>query len=218
MEADLSIRANELGEVTVRQLEKLSDEELFAYMKAGSHDALAIVFRRYHQMVLRIARGILKDAGEAEDLMQVVFLEIFQTVGRFDPSKGTSKSWIIRYAYHRSLNRKQYLKARAFYGQEEIGNGNGIVRPIATPLATAGLKDQEAKRLIQQSLATLNEAQRKTLTFAFFEGLSMVEIAEREKETLVNVRHHYYRGLQKLRCFLYGGRSSNGRFGEGRKE
>jgi RNA polymerase sigma-70 factor (ECF subfamily) len=219
MEADLSIRASELAEVTVGQLEKLSDEELFAYMKAGYHDALAIVFRRYQKMVFRIARGILKDAGEAEDLMQVVFLELFQAVGKFDPSKGSSKGWIIRYAYHRSLNRKKYLKARAFYGQEEIENGNGRgIQVAATPVVTLGLKEQEARRLIQQSLATLNEAQRKTLTLAFFEGLSMEEIAVRQKESLVNVRHHYYRGLQKLRSFFYGAQSSNGNSDRRNKE
>jgi RNA polymerase sigma-70 factor (ECF subfamily) len=202
MEADLSIRAG-LGDVAVGQLERLSDEELFARMRCGSHDALAILFRRYHLMVFRIAKGILRDGGEAEDLTQVVFLELFQAVDKFDPSRGTSKSWIIRYAYHRSLNRKQYLKARAFYGQEQIGNGKGL-QPAAEPVATRGLKEVEVKRLVQQSLAMLNEPQRETLKSAFFEGLSMAEIAEQQKETLVNVRHHYYRGLRKMRSFLHG--------------
>lgn len=203
----------------VAQLEKLSDEELFAYMKAGYHDALAVIFRRYQKMVFRIARGILRDAGEAEDLMQVVFLELFQAVGKFDPSKGSSKGWIIRYAYHRSLNRKKYLKARAFYGQEEIENGNGRgLQVAATPVVTLGLKDQEARRLIQQSLATLNKAQRKTLMLAFFEGLSMEEIAARQKESLVNVKHHYYRGLQKLRSFFYGAQSANAASDRAHKE
>lgn len=218
MEADLSVRAGELGEQAVGRLERLSDEELFARMRIGSHDAMAILFRRYHPLVLRIAKGILRDAGEAEDLMQVVFLELFQAAEKFDPSRGTSKSWIIRYAYHRSLNRKQYLKARAFYSQEEIGDGRGL-QPVATPIAAAGLKEVEVKRLIQQSLAMLNKPQRETLQSAFFEGFSMAEIAERQNESVVNVQHHYYRGLHKLRTFLYGERpSKNSRGAQEQKE
>jgi RNA polymerase sigma-70 factor, ECF subfamily len=220
MEADFSIRAGELNEMAVGQLERLSDEELFARMRFGSHDALAILFRRHHPLVLRIAKGILRDAGEAEDVMQIVFLELFQAVEKFDPSRGSSKSWIIRYAYHRSLNRKQYLKARAFYRQEEYGSERGL-QPTTPAMAARGLGEAEVKRLVQQSLLMLSQAQRETLQSAFFDGLSMSEIADRQNETVVNVRHHYYRGLQKLRSVLYGEKitkSSRGANGERRSE
>ena len=56
--------------------------------------------------------------------------------------------------------------------------------------------------MIQQGLATLNEKQRKTVELVGFQGLLLKEIAERTKESLPNVRHHYYRGLQALRKFL----------------
>ncbi len=204
MEAELTIRADEPTEATLAQLKALSDDELFRHMQAGNHDALAILFDRYHRTVLRIARNILKDSGEAEDLMQVVFLELFQTAAQFNPAKGSSRGWVIRCAYHRSLNRKQYLKARGFYGQEEV-EGSKAPELTTSAAVTAGLKEPEVRRLIQEGLGTLTEAQRKTLTLAFFEGMSMAQIAERVKETVVNVRHHYYRGLQKLRCFLFEG-------------
>src|SRR5262245_49900123 len=65
-----------------------------------------------------------------------------------------------------------------------------------------GLTSQEWGRVIHQGLATLNEKQRKTVELASFQGLLLSEIAERTKESLANVRHHYYRGLQALRKFL----------------
>lgn len=204
MEADLTIPADEPRELTLAQLKALSDEELFLHMQGGNHDALAILFDRYQRTVLRIARNILKDSGEAEDLMQVVFLELFQTAAQFNPAKGSSKGWIIRCAYHRSLNRKQYLKARAFYCQEQV-EGCKAPELAISAVETAGLREAEARRLIQEGLRMLTEAQRKTLTLAFFEGLSMGQIAERLNETVVNVRHNYYRGLQKLRLFLFEG-------------
>ena len=65
-----------------------------------------------------------------------------------------------------------------------------------------GLTFQEWRRVIEQGLATLNEKQRKTIELVCFEGLFLSEIAERTNESLPNVRHHYYRGLEGLRKFL----------------
>jgi len=76
MQAGLTIRSYGLRDLTGANLDKLADEELFACLKAGHHDALAILFRRYHLIVLKIARNILRDSAEAEDLMQAVFLDL----------------------------------------------------------------------------------------------------------------------------------------------
>ena len=64
--------------------------------------------------------------------------------------------------------------------------------------------------MIEQGLSTLNEKQRKTLELVCFEGLLFGEIAERTKESLPNVRHHYYRGLEGLRKFLKINEASDG--------
>ena len=80
-----------------------------AHLQAGRHDALAILFDRYHRLVLTVALRILREAGETEDFMQSVFLEIFRCAAQYDAAKGTAKVWILQYAYHRSFNRRQYL-------------------------------------------------------------------------------------------------------------
>jgi RNA polymerase sigma-70 factor (ECF subfamily) len=189
-------------EPTPAQLKQLSDEELVAYLKAGHTDPLAILFDRYHRLVLSIARKILRDSGEAEDLMQAVFCEIFQAAAQFDPSRGSTKGWILRFAYSRSLNRKRYLRTRSFYAGREPDHFDTLeLEPGQS--ATAGLSEAEGRVLVRQGLATLSARQRKALELAFFEGLSMAEIAERQNEPVTNIRHHYYRGLQKLRALLY---------------
>jgi RNA polymerase sigma-70 factor (ECF subfamily) len=86
-----------------------------AHLQAGHADALAILFDRYHRLVLSIAMKILRDVGEAEDLMQSVFLEIYKSAAQFDPTRGTTKVWILQYAYHRGMNRRQHLNVRNFY-------------------------------------------------------------------------------------------------------
>jgi RNA polymerase sigma-70 factor (ECF subfamily) len=92
----------------------LSDEEVMKQVRQGNPDALLILFDRFYRLVLKVALRILRDPGEAEDLMQDVFLEIFDKADQFDAAKGSAKTWILQYAYHRSLNRRQYLAPEEF--------------------------------------------------------------------------------------------------------
>jgi RNA polymerase sigma-70 factor (ECF subfamily) len=141
---------------------------------------------------------ILRDVGEAEDLMQTVFLDIFKSSAQFDPSKGTLKVWILQYAYHRGMNRRQHLNIRNFYKNSDIAELHGELLPADV----AHFNDQEIGQLVTQALGSLNETQSRVLKLAYFEGLSLKEIAERTNDTLGNVRHHYYRGLNRLRAVI----------------
>jgi RNA polymerase sigma-70 factor (ECF subfamily) len=185
---------------SLAQLEALSDNELMAHLKVGCNDALAVLFDRYHRLVLSIALKIVRDPGEAEDVMQSVFLEIFRAVAQFDPAKGTTKVWILQYAYHRAINRRQHLNARNFYDQANLDDLETHLPETTSPFD--GFTTPELKHLLQQGLSTLNGEQKKVVELASYNGFSMQEIASKTGESLSNVRHHYYRGLQKLRAFV----------------
>jgi len=182
-----------------------TDEDVMEQLREGNPNALPILFDRFHRLVLKVALRILRDPGEAEDVMQDIFLEIFRKAGQFDPAKGSTKTWILQYAYHRSLSRRQYLSLRSFYDRHQATELD-VAESNRVDVSWRGLNFQEWGRVIQQGLATLNEKQRKTIELACFQGLLLSEIAERTKESLPNVRHHYYRGLQALRKFLQPGK------------
>jgi RNA polymerase sigma-70 factor (ECF subfamily) len=190
--------------VSIVRMPNLSDEDVMERLRKGHPDALPLLFDRFYRLVLRIASRILRDPGEAEDVMQEVFLEIFNKAAQFDPAKGSAKTWILQYAYHRSLSRRQYLALRNFYDRRQIGERE-FSESCSLDLSWRGLTVQEWRRVIEQGLATLNEKQRKTLELACFQGLLLSEIAERTKESLPNVRHYYYRGLEGLRKFMQAG-------------
>ena len=105
---------------SLADLKLLTDEKLMVQLQGGTNDALAVLFERYHRLVFAIALKIVRDRGEAEDVTQNVFLEIYNAMAQFDPGKGTLKVWLLQYAYHRAFNRKQYLNTRSFYDQGEI--------------------------------------------------------------------------------------------------
>src|SRR6185437_13412159 len=127
-----------------------------------------------------------------------IFFEIFQKAAQFDPSKGTLNKWILQYAYHRSINRKNYLTLRHFYTAVDLVDSDGEeiwITKVSPPT-------QEAIRLVREVLAVLNCHQREVIECVFFGEMSFKEIAEKTNQNLGTVRHHYYRGLKKLRDAL----------------
>jgi RNA polymerase sigma-70 factor, ECF subfamily len=183
------------------ELPRLSDEQLVEEVQAGNADGFAVIFKRYHRLVHTTAVKILRDTAEAEDVTQSVFLEIYRGLGQFDPARGILKVWLLQFAYSRSVSRRNYLLVRQFHNQvplSEIEEGMHFWSPTA-------LQTQERKHLTQEVLGALPEAQRRTIEMYFFEGLSLREIAQRRKENYPNVRHHYYRGLERLRIRLSEG-------------
>lgn len=169
------------------------------YVRQGIGDALAVLFKRYQRLVFSVAMRVLRDLGEAEDLTQSAFMQIYRTATVFDPSRGSAKVWILKHAYHLSLNRRRHLSIRQFYSAEEISEMNEL-----TPLLEPGeMTYPEKRHLVEQTLSTLNEPQRRVLEMVFFDGLTLKEIADKTGETAGNVRHHYYRGIDRLRAQLH---------------
>jgi RNA polymerase sigma-70 factor (ECF subfamily) len=175
-----------------------SDEYLLSEVAIGSKEPIGLLFRRYRRTVLSVARRILRDETEAEDLCQEVFLLLFQKAKFFDASKGTASSWIIQIAYHRAMNRRQYLTHRQHYNTQELDEEQigGERQPLFTDELTA-------RNLLNRLREQLSDEQRGTLELHFFEGYSLREIAEKTNQPLGNVRHHYYRGLERLRSNVF---------------
>jgi RNA polymerase sigma-70 factor, ECF subfamily len=195
-------RAERRDRLDVAESTALSDENLMAELAAGCNDALAVLYDRYHRLVLAIALRIVRDPGEAEDVTQVVFLDIFRAVAQFDSSKGTTKVWILQYAYHRAINRRRQLNARSFYDSSNVVDIDAVLPN--TQALYGGFAQAELKHLLQQALSTLSSSQKRVIELASYNGLSMKEIAEKTGDSLPNVRHYYYRGLQNLRSFVSG--------------
>jgi len=188
------------------ELQAFSDERLMIHVKGAHDDALAILFDRYHRLVLSIGLKILRDLGEAEDLAQSVFLEISRVAGQFDPGRGTTKTWLLQFAYHRSINRRRYLRRRDFYMQGDFEEATRKTQ--SEPSSAEGVfSTVEARKMLVPAIAGLSAAQRRTIEMAYFEGLSVREISEKTGEPVTNVRHNYYRGLCRLRKLITEGGS-----------
>lgn len=179
-----------------------SDEDLLLQVSNGGKEALSVLFGRHAQAVYNVARRILKDDSEAEDLLQELFLFIFQKARTFDPAKASAASWIIQMTYHRAIDRRRYLGFRQHYNTEQldedrlIGNRGQI-----------SINELAGRDVLNKLRKELSADQRQTLELHFFEGYSFREIAEKTGETIGNIRNHYYRGLERLRSHIFPGKT-----------
>ena len=179
---------------------ELTDETLLSLIQAGQKDSLGCLFRRYAPSVRSIGQRILHDGAEADDLVQDVFLYIYRKCALYNPLRGSARGWLIQVAYTQAFMRRRRLNSGGFRSSEirdvnrlsgpEEGNSADDDHPLETFFGWNGWK---------KVWDNLTEWQQETLRLHFYEGCTFTEIAEKLGQSYVNIRHHYYRGLEKLR-------------------
>jgi RNA polymerase sigma-70 factor, ECF subfamily len=184
-------------------LQTLADPELVRLLVSGNQDAMTVIFDRYWRLVMSVALHILHDAGEAEDVAQIVFTEFYERAELFDPAKGNLRNWLLQYSYGRSFNQKRRLRSHGFFERvevEEAERADGGTNPESA----SEVSIQDAAILVHEIMPHLTNKQRHVIEKAFFEGMKLSEVASQTGEPIGNVRHAYYRGIEKLRSVLVG--------------
>ncbi len=185
---------------------EISDEELLQRIGQRNRESLALLFRRYARTVRNIGCKILRNEAEADDLLQDVFLFIFEKAGQFDPSLGRAGTWIVQATYHRAFDRRRYLNARHFYSSEALEESTlRITAPYQPPVMEQSMQGILGKVLLKRYNDALSIDQRRVIELHLIEGYPLKEVAEITQQSVTNVRSHYYRGLERLRRFVLPG-------------
>jgi RNA polymerase sigma-70 factor (ECF subfamily) len=180
-------------------VEQSSDEALMAMLRDGEEDAIGCLFRRYARAIRTIGKRVLRDAAEAEDLVQEVFVYVFRKRDLYDSSKGSARSWLIQIAYTQAFLRRRKLKSLGLYEAVPEENCNSYPSEPAYDHSVESLFGRNCWKAI---LDDLTDDQEQVLKLHFFEGYTFAEIAEKLGQTYANIRNHHYRGLEKLRKHL----------------
>ena len=181
----------------------LPDESLLRLLQSGNKNALAIVFRRFARLVRAISFRVLRDEAEADDLLQEVFLFIFRKAELFDGTKGSARSWIVQITYHRAIDRRRQLISRHFYDALDLESPTAAALHTEIAFYEQSLEGRLGKEALARIRDSLSEDQRRTLELYFFGGYTIAEIAEQLSQSPGNVRHHYYRALEKMRKLVF---------------
>jgi RNA polymerase sigma-70 factor (ECF subfamily) len=179
------------------------DEALIARVQAGDETALGVLFDRYSRLVVSIGSRILRDPGEAQELVQDVFLRVYRKCHLFDPGKGSFRAWLIQIASRRAFDRREYLNLHRFYDDRNLDDFVDVIQSACDVEYQTAIAQGEAT--LRKAFEQLNEKQRTTLELYFFEGYTLREISERLNESLGNARHDYYRALERLRTSIEKG-------------
>jgi RNA polymerase sigma-70 factor, ECF subfamily len=183
-----------------KYLNELTDEQLVVALLGGEQDALTVLFDRYSKLIFSVAMRIVNDPGEAEEVVQTVFLDFFRGLATFDQNKGILRVWLLQYAYHRALNRRRHLAASRFYKWVDLDSAASQPTLSWNPGDVA-----EVARLTNQLMNSLKPRQREVLELTYFDGLTAEEISIKLDESVNVVRHELYRSLAKLRTLVSQG-------------
>ena len=178
----------------MRPAAEQDDPGLVAQIAGGDRKALAELYDRYSAVLLALARRMLRDAREAEDLLHDLFLEVWRQAGDYDGARGSVRAWIMMRLRSRALDRRKSPRLARRSPLEDAPQRDTISHD--DPSETAD------RPVVRRALLDLPAEQRLVLELAYFEGLSTSEIAERESIPLGTVKSRLAAGMNKLRACL----------------
>jgi RNA polymerase sigma-70 factor (ECF subfamily) len=155
----------------------------------GNQDALGELYDRYAGLVNGVALRIVRDAADAEDVVQAVFLQAWRQADRYDAGRGSAEAWLTTLARTRALD---CLRRRA--------SRRETPRTVAT--GSTGMPATVTQVAIHEALGVLPHNQRQTLELAYYEGLTQAEIAQRLGQPLGTIKTRTRMALRHLRRTL----------------
>jgi RNA polymerase sigma-70 factor, ECF subfamily len=163
-------------------------------------EALAALHDRHAPHLLALARRILGGAGEAEDVVQEVFVHVWNNASRYDPSRSSVSTWLVLITRSRAIDRLRHRQVvdRA----HEAAQRDVPPEEHASPDGVESVFTRERRERVRRELETLPPEQRQVLEMAFYQGLSQTEIAARADLPLGTVKTRTLLAMKKLRSAL----------------
>ena len=178
------------------------DVNLLRRIAEGDRSAFASFYDLYSGLLFSIAVRILNDNKEAEDVLQEVFLQIWEKAGAYDPLLGKPASWAVTLTRNKAIDRIRASQRRVKLIEQ--ATVEAAVSPDNTPSANEKLHGKENAERVRSGVAALPPDQRRAIEMAFFSGLTQDEIARKLQEPLGTIKARIRRGMLKLREKLEG--------------
>lgn len=170
-------------------------DELLAQVASGDQAAFGAFYDQLAPRVFGLVRRLLVDHAQAEEVTQEVFLEAWQSAGRFDPNKGRASTWMLTMAHRRAIDRIRSAQAAR---NRDIVVGIRDLGPEFDQVAEQVEVRVEHER-VEQAMRQLSDAQRQALSLAYDGGLTHSEIAENLGIPIGTVKTRLRDGMMRLR-------------------
>jgi RNA polymerase sigma-70 factor, ECF subfamily len=177
-------------------------QDLLARCALGEEQAFSALYRVCAPKLFAVAVRITRRADWAEDVLQESFVSIWHHAQRYDPGKSAPMTWMTAIVRNRALDLLR--RPRQADGSEEEYQAALAAIPDDTPGPAELLQHSTDARRLAECLQQLSEEQQRSITLAFFHGLSHGELAAHLGKPLGSVKTWIRRGLDRLRACLDG--------------
>ena len=175
--------------------------DLLARITNRERVAFEELYTRYSNILYATAMKFLKEDADAQDVVQDVFIQIWDKAKLYDPAKGKPLTWALTMTRNRSIDRIRAIQRRTRlrddFEKETVADESAGIRE-----ALSGVDASEKNQILRDAVQRLSPEQRKVIELAFFGGLTQNEVANRLGEPLGTVKARARRGLMKLKELL----------------
>jgi RNA polymerase sigma-70 factor (ECF subfamily) len=191
-------------DVTVKDLQRLADEDLMPLVERKVPDAFEILYDRHGGAAYSLAYRIVGDRVVAEDVTQEAFLSAWRSGARYDRARGSVRTWLLGVVRNRAIDvlRREGTRAPALSLDADLAP---VREPVTPELTDVEAVRREAGREVREVLAQLPDEQLKVVHLAYFGGLSQTEIAEALGMPLGTVKGRMRLAMEKMRAKLAEG-------------
>ena len=195
--ADSSLRsAGDLGPHDDRMGLNAEDAGFVARLASGDRSALESLFNEHGGAVKSIAARVLRDDALADDVVQDTFVQLWRNPNRYDPARGTLRTFLVTIAHRRAVD----------IVRSEVARSRREQKPPDPDYSTVEEEvwSRTLSETVRRALDELAEGERQAISLAYFSGLSYVEVAKKLGQPEGTVKSRIRSGMKKLSTSLVG--------------
>lgn len=177
----------------------VSDAELLERIAEGSQDALSELYDRFSSNLLALATRVLHSTEDAEEVLQEVFVHVWNKADRYDPSRSSASTWLVLITRSRAIDR---LRSRKVVERTAVAAHQENPFEHTSPSGARNVLTYERSVRVRREMANLPDEQAQVLRLAFFQGMTQSEISESTGIPLGTVKTRTLLAMKKLRKAL----------------
>jgi len=175
--------------------------DLLRRIALGERVAFEALYDRYVNILYASALKFVKEDADAQDVVQDVFIQIWDKAKLYDPAKGKPLTWALTLTRNRSIDRIRAIQRRTRL-RDEFEAETVMDESVGVREALSGVDASEKGQILRAAVSQLSPQQKKVIELAYFGGLTQTEIAEKLGEPLGTVKARARRGLLRLKELL----------------